>query len=60
MKCFVCGESIIDDSSAILLTTDGDFACGTECKEKYERDKAHFFNHVITSEKNFMEWWNND
>jgi predicted nucleic acid-binding Zn ribbon protein len=52
MKCFVCKKEIENDElNAILISEDGDFACSEKCVKKYKKDKNHFFEVTIKSEK---------
>ncbi|OGF27448.1 hypothetical protein A2331_00600 [Candidatus Falkowbacteria bacterium RIFOXYB2_FULL_34_18] len=49
MKCFQCKKEITNESKMILISADGDFVCGQNCKDKYETEKAHFFNEIVHS-----------
>jgi hypothetical protein len=40
----------------ILVSADGDFACDAHCKAEYEKQKEHFFNHVVHSEERTKQW----
>jgi len=52
MKCFVCKKEIKNDElNAFLISGDGDFACSKKCVDKYEKDKNHFFDVTVKSEK---------
>lgn len=55
MSCFVC-QGPLNEFTEILLSADGDFACSQKCKDKYEKDKAHFFN-VIVHDPDKCEAW---
>jgi hypothetical protein len=49
MTCVACPKSA-DTINKVLLNADGDFACSKECADKYNREKADFFNRIVHSE----------
>ena len=56
MKCFQCDKEIKNELDMELLNADGDFGCNKQCKEAYEKEKAHFLNVVIHDNKLFHDW----
>jgi len=59
IKCFNCNEPV-PDLGGILISIDGDFVCGPECKESYERKRDHFLNVTIHSDALMEKWWEGD
>ena len=57
IACSQCGKDVEKDpSGGILINCDGDFVCNEECKKEYEKEKEHFFNHVIGNDKAYAAW----
>lgn len=51
-----CNKDPLNSINSIVVSIDGDFACSPECKAKYERQKAHFFNHIVHDEGRCERW----
>ena len=51
-----CDKNPLISPTKIVVTIDGDFVCGEDCKEKYEQQKAKFFGETIHSEIKFNAW----
>lgn len=56
MHCIQCKQLITDESKAVLVTCDGDFACSEECKKKWEKERDFFYEHIITDDAKFSAW----
>lgn len=57
MKCLNCENDIKNELKAILLSDDGDFVCGEECRKDYNLKKDSFFRNIRNDdwyEKNYF------
>lgn len=54
MRCSNCQK--VFHGNGMLLTTDGDFACGQKCNDEWNRKKDHFLNTVISDDRLYGEW----
>jgi len=57
MKCIHCNKTIVDESQAILITIDGDFACTDECKTRHMNLIDRLVNETAN---NGPHWWYDD
>ena len=58
IKCSHCSKPEREwGGKGVLLTCDGDFACGEECKRAYEAKRDHFFNNILPDDRLFAEWF---
>lgn len=51
-----CSKDPFSTMDSIVVNIDGDLACSQECKEAYERQKEHFFNHIVHDEERCERW----
>lgn len=54
MECSHCHKQI--PGSGVLLNEDGDFVCDDKCKQGYEKERDHFFNHIVQSSERTKAW----
>jgi len=55
MSCVTCKQPL-NEWSMFMVNEDGDFACSTECKQAYEKERARFFNEIVHDDKKFERW----
>lgn len=60
MQCANCRKELVGTELAVLLNTDGDFACSPACASIYNRKKEHFLDNVVKDDKKFNQWMEGD
>ena len=51
-----CKKNALNSIDAVLVTTDGDFACCEACAREYRKQRDHFFNTIVYDEDKMKDW----